>query len=294
MLDALNAIILRVMGRVPDEDEDEVIEQKEDTENAEDEGDSEESDDTESDNNDAVPEDDSDDSEEVNDEPEEREVVKSGPSEYEKLLRKENKKRRLEFRVLQEKMKKIEEDNEEREKQAKRAKMKEAERLKAEKDDADEKVAELMQQVMDTEKARDTEQRKNGVIAIASVLGFTDPEDAVAMLGTSIDDFEIDDAGINRQDIEDALRELLETKPYLRKQEKDKPKESSKTTNQPSATKVKRPTPKKGDDDDEEELNRQMREARQRGDGTVFQKLWNKRYALRRKKHTGPGVFESR
>ena len=280
MLELLELLKL-LYGKTPDDDEDEDTEEEVTEDDEADEsadGDTEADEDTEADSEDDSEDDDSE------ADGKEADAEKMVPISEVRKVRTEAKKHRLNLRKIEKELKEYKTTIEEKEQQAKRAKMEESERLQVEKSELEDKLAEKAEEAEHYRHALDAEKRNIAVVSIASRLGFADPRDAIAMLGNKIDEFELSDDEIDSQEVEESLTALLEEKPYLRK--KDKPKEASKATNQPSVTKVKRQKVRKSEntDPDEEELKRKISERLMASDGRGASKLHSELYRLKRRK----------
>jgi hypothetical protein len=216
-----------------------------------------------------------------------------------KKLRDENKKRRLAKAGLQKEYNAYKTQTEEEKTKAKRAKMEETERLKDEKSELEQKLQASEAAVQQRSELLVFATRSNAVINEAAVMGFSDPNDAVLLLGGDFDTFEINEDGdVDSNQVRDKLSALLEGKPYLLKgqEAQDTPvvKESQKPTNQPSKTKVKKQKVGQKADDEEGTLRNELKaEIRQPvGEKTVGK--WLKLNNIVRRKHTGPDAFQIR
>jgi multidrug efflux pump subunit AcrA (membrane-fusion protein) len=192
-----------------------------------------------------------------------------------KSLREENKKGRIKFqsriKESEDRLKALEE----KEKQAERAKMDEVARLQAEKDDLEKARREAEQMAEEAGAIVKRTIIESAITEEATKLGFRNPELAKKLLGDI--SFELQDGGVtDRQDIAEALNELLESDPYLKKEGITPPKPKPKVINQPSQTDIKNPA--RSDIDEEiEEYNKQIRD-NLKNNPTVAAGAWYKKF----------------
>lgn len=282
MLHVLGMINAALFGEVPDDEDEEVVEEDNTAEDArvdEDEvveGGEDEEDNEEGDAGDGAKD-------------EEKPTYDAA---YIKKLNNENKERRLANRELRNKnaqlqlaLDKLKKQQTENKKVAEREGLEEAERLRLEIDDIrnerDEAVAVI--NAMD---------RTRQVSKLAGELGFVDDDAAIALV--DLEGVPMNDNGTyDTEMVKDRLQDLLERKPYLvaddQQTSKPKPKPiASKVTNQPSKQPVRR-MPEQKASPEVEEIDKQLHQAlANERNGLKALKLFRQKFEIKRKEHKDP------
>jgi len=176
---------------------------------------------------------------------------------YVKQLREESKKWRLRLKELEGQIDTDRQAREAEQKQAERAKMDDVNRLQAEREDLIKQKEQALEMAKQANEIVGQTIRDNAILEEANRQGFRNPEIAKRLLGESAFAFEIDQGRIaDTQEIADVLSALLESDPYLRR---DDYKSNPKSISQPSNVVVKDPV--LSDIDEEiEGYNKQIRE----------------------------------
>jgi hypothetical protein len=135
-------------------------------------------------------------------------------AELDEILAKRLKRDKEKQAETDEKLKRLEEF-EKAEEERKKAAMSEAEKLKAEKEEADKKAQEAADQAKKAQETANQRIINTEIRSIARSLNANDPNDVLALLDKT--GIEMDDEG-NVKGVEDALKALKESKPWMFKQ----------------------------------------------------------------------------